>query len=56
MHILDKILEQYLLADVTETPWWTDAVFRALEQDTAYDQGAADAVAVMTNESQGELT
>jgi hypothetical protein len=50
MNILDRLLEQYLIADVTETAWWTDGVFRALEQELACSRDAGEAVALATAE------
>lgn len=39
MNIFDKILELTLIEDLTESPLWTDIVFRALEQDGSNEQG-----------------
>jgi len=37
---------------VTETPWWTEGVFRALEQDAA---GTLDSGDALTVEASNEL-
>lgn len=50
MNLLDRLLEQYLIADVTETSWWTEGVFRALEQDLACTQDASEAMGEATTE------
>ena len=49
MNILDRLLEQYLMVDVTETPWWTEGVFRALEQDHSGTLDPGDALTVETS-------
>ena len=41
MSILDKLIGLGLAADLTETPWWTDAVFRALAEEDFDPQDAA---------------
>ena len=33
MSILDKLIGLGLAEDLTESPWWTDTVFRALAQE-----------------------
>lgn len=50
MNLFDRLLEQYLIADVTETSWWTEGVFRALEQDLACAHGAGEAMGDVTTE------
>jgi hypothetical protein len=50
MNILDRFLEQFFVADVTETAWWTEGVFRALEQDPAIRHDASEALAAATTE------
>jgi hypothetical protein len=45
MNLLERLLEQCLDVDVTETSWWTDGVFRALEQDPAQLADAGDGAA-----------
>lgn len=35
MSILDKFLGFDADADLTDTPWWTDTVFRGLEREAA---------------------
>ncbi len=39
MNVFDKILGLTLIDDVTDTPWWTDTVFRALEQEGSIERG-----------------
>ena len=45
MKIFETLLGHVLGNDITETDWWTDAVFRALEQDRLQESGA-DAAAI----------
>lgn len=33
MSIFDKLLDLALIEDLTETAWWTETVFRELEQE-----------------------
>jgi hypothetical protein len=35
MNIWDKVLGFDADADLTDTPWWTDTVFRGLEREAA---------------------
>ena len=39
MNVFDKILSLTLIEELTESPWWTDSVFRALEQDASNENG-----------------
>jgi hypothetical protein len=39
MKIFETLLGHVLGSDITETDWWTDAVFRALEQDRVKEPG-----------------
>lgn len=54
MNVFDKILSLALIEDLTETPWWTDCVFRALEEDASnepsYDAETADPAGQLTSE------
>lgn len=45
MNVFDKILGQALIEDLTDTSWWTDTVFRALEQDALNERGVDPEVA-----------
>lgn len=56
MRILERLLEQYVIADVTESRLWTDGVFRALEQDPGNTGDVNDAVAAMTTGLPDELS
>jgi hypothetical protein len=35
MNILDKFLGFEADGDLTDTPWWTDTIFRGLEREAA---------------------
>ncbi len=49
MSILDKLIGLGLAEDLTETSWWTDAVFRGLAQD---DLGLLNAGSAVAGEAQ----
>ena len=55
MNVFDKILSLALIEDLTETPWWTDCVFRALEEDASnqpsYETVIADPAGQVTSEA-----
>ncbi len=55
MNRLDRLLEQYLIADVTETSLWTEGVFRALEQDFSCAHDASETIGEMTTGSTTEF-
>ena len=46
MKIFETLLGRVLGDDITETDWWADAVFRALEQDQHTGERVDIAVAV----------
>jgi hypothetical protein len=37
--MIDKLLGLKLVDDIAETSWWTDTIFRGLEQDRTEEQG-----------------
>ena len=50
MSILDKLIGLGLAEDLTETSWWTDAVYRGLTQDDFELLDAASAIAAEAQE------
>jgi hypothetical protein len=50
MSILDKLIGMGLAEDLTESSWWTDAVFRGLAEEEFDPQDAASAVAAEAHE------
>ncbi len=52
MTLLEKLLGQCLGDDLTETTFWTDGVYRALEQDLASEAGLHSAAGAETNLAQ----
>ena len=56
MNLLEKILGQCLENDLTETSFWTDGVYRALEQDKDLPIDLDDAAPEVTTVMPGELT
>ena len=52
MSLLDRLLENCLGNDLTETALWAEGVFRALEQDRVSEMGVDSAAAVQTNSTE----
>ena len=50
MNVFDKFLGLTWPDDVTETPWWAEAVFRGLEERLA-DEQVIDSEAAGTDQS-----
>ena len=50
MSILDKLIGLGMGEDLTESSWWTDAVFRGLAQEDFEPQDAGSAVAAEAHE------
>ena len=55
MNVLDKLLGLALTEDLTETTWWTDTIFRGLEECSSTHQASVPEVEGATQQS-GELT
>ena len=60
MNVFDKILSLTLIEDLTETPWWTDCIFRALAEDASnepsYDTEIADPGGQLTSAAWSRVT
>jgi hypothetical protein len=56
MSILDKLIGLGLAEDLTETSWWTDAVYRGLTQEDFNLLGAGSAVAAQAQAVAQEQT
>ena len=50
MSILDKLIGLGLAEDLTESSWWTDAVFRGLAQEDFDPHETGSAVAAESDE------
>jgi hypothetical protein len=48
MNIFDRLIAIKLDEDFTETTWWTDAVYRGLEQDADELSGELEAASAAT--------
>lgn len=56
MSILDKLLGLTLIEDLTETAWWTEVVFRELEQGYPDERMIDAGGAAASTESPDDLT
>ena len=56
MNVLDKLLGLTLSEDLTETTWWTETIFRGLEEDWLARQASEPEVDGGATQQTSELT
>jgi hypothetical protein len=56
MNVLDKLLGLSLSEDLTETTWWTDTIFRGLEENWPIQEATDSKVDDASTRESSELT